>query len=70
MEIYRDTMDRVQVRKSYYFGRDYFERLGEMPGQVHCCVVESQGRPAPACIFFECDGIVQAHRWAPGRRSS
>lgn len=50
MEIYRDTMDRVQVRKSYYFGRDYFERLGEMPGQVHCCVVESQGRPAPACI--------------------
>lgn len=32
-----------------------------MSGQVHCCVVESEGRPAAACIFFECGGIVQAH---------
>jgi len=24
-------------------------------------VVESEGRPAAACIFFECGGIVQAH---------
>jgi hypothetical protein len=61
MEIYRETMDRVQARESYYFGRDYFERLAEMPGQVHCGVVESEGRPAAACIFFECGGIVQAH---------
>lgn len=61
MEIYRETMDRVQAKDSYYFGRDYFARLGEMPGQVHCCVVESEGQPAAACIFFECGGIVQAH---------
>jgi hypothetical protein len=61
MEIYRETMDRVQAKESYYFGRDYFTRLGEMPGQVHCCVVESAGQPAAACIFFECGGIVQAH---------
>lgn len=61
MEIYLDTMARVRARESYYFGRDYFERLGELPGQVHCCVVESEGRPAAACIFFECGGIVQAH---------
>ncbi len=61
MGIYRETMDRVRAKDSYYFGRDYFARLGEMPGQVHCGVVESEGRPAAACIFFECGGIVQAH---------
>ena len=41
--------------------RGLFARLGEMPEQVHCCVVELGGEPAAACIFFECDGIVQAH---------
>ncbi|HWN16470.1 MAG TPA: GNAT family N-acetyltransferase, partial [Candidatus Dormibacteraeota bacterium] len=61
MEIYRETMDRVQAKELYYFGRDYFARLAEMPGQVHCAVVELEGQPAAACIFFECDGIVQAH---------
>ena len=61
MDIYRETMDRVQAKDSYYFGRNYFTRLAEMPGQVHCCVVESEGQPAAACVFFECGGIVQAH---------
>ena len=61
MEIYWETMDRVQAKESYYFGREYFARLGEMPGQVHCCVVESERQQAAACIFFECGGIVQAH---------
>lgn len=61
MEIYRETMDRVQAKESYYFGRDYFATLAEMPEHVHCGVVESEGRPAAACVFFECGGIVQAH---------
>jgi hypothetical protein len=61
MEIYRETMDRVQAKESYYFDREYFARLAEMPGRVHCGVVESEGRPVAACVFFECDGIVQAH---------
>lgn len=61
VEIYQDTMDRVQAKESYYFGREYFARLGEMSGQVHCGVVESDGQPAAVCIFFECGGIVQAH---------
>ncbi len=60
-EIYWETMDRVQAKDSYYFGREYFAKLGEMPGQVHCWVVESEGQPAAACVFFECGGIVQAH---------
>jgi hypothetical protein len=62
MEIYRETMDRVRAKESYYFEREYFARLGEMPGQVHCCMVESEGgEAAAACILFECGGIVQAH---------
>lgn len=60
-EIYWETMDRVQAKDSYYFGREYFAKLGEMPGQVHCWMVESEGQPAAACVFFECGGIVQAH---------
>jgi Acetyltransferase (GNAT) domain len=61
MAIYRETMDRVQAKDSYYFGPDYFARLAAMPERVHCGVVEWKGRPAAACIFFECGGIVQAH---------
>ncbi|HZP35440.1 MAG TPA: GNAT family N-acetyltransferase [Methylomirabilota bacterium] len=61
MEIYRDTMNRVRARESYYFGPDYFARLADMPEGVHCGVVQWQGRTAAACIFFECGGLVQAH---------
>jgi hypothetical protein len=61
MTIYQDTMDRVHARDSYYFGRDYFEKLATMPEHVHLCLVEIEGAPAAACIFFECGGIVQAH---------
>jgi len=61
MEIYEETMDRVQARDSYYFGREYFAKLAEMPERVHCCVVEFEGQQAAACVFFECGGIVQAH---------
>ncbi|KAB2648507.1 MAG: hypothetical protein DVB27_00035 [Verrucomicrobia bacterium] len=43
MEVYRETMDRVHARDSYYFGRDYFIRLAELREQVHCCFVELGG---------------------------
>ena len=61
MAVYQETMDRVKARDSYYFGRDYFEKLAGMPEQVHCCFVESAGEVAAACLVFECGGIVQAH---------
>ena len=61
MEIYEETMTRVRARDSYYFGREYFEKLASMPEQVHCCVVELESAVAAACLFFECGGIVQAH---------
>ena len=61
MEVYQETMDRVKARDSYYFGRDYFEKLAAMPESVHCCLVELENEVAAACVFFECGGIVQAH---------
>ena len=61
MTIYEETMNRVNARDSYYFGRDYFEKLASMPERVHCCVAELEGHVAAACIFLECGGIVQAH---------
>ena len=59
--LYRETMDRVKAKETYYFRREYFERLAEMPQHVHCCAVESEGTVIAACILFECAGIVQAH---------
>lgn len=61
MDVYKETMDRVQARDSYYFGREYFEKLGAMPESVHYCIVDFEGTAAAACVFFECGGIVQAH---------
>lgn len=61
MEVYRETMDRVHARDSYYFGRDYFVRLAELHERVHCCFVELGGELAAACVFLECDGLFQAH---------
>lgn len=61
MAIYQETMDRVKAKETYYFGRDYFERLAAMPEQVHCGIVLSKGTVIAACIFLECGGIVQAH---------
>jgi hypothetical protein len=61
MDVYQETMDRVNAKEAYYFGREYFTKLGEMREHVHCCLVEIEGTAAAACIFFECAGIVQAH---------
>jgi Acetyltransferase (GNAT) domain len=61
MDVYQETMDRVHAKDSYYFGREYFEKLGAMHEYVHLCLVETEGAAAAACIFFECGGIVQAH---------
>jgi Acetyltransferase (GNAT) domain len=60
VNLYKETMDRVQATDTYYFDKEYFQNLAHLPG-VHCCVVESGSTIAAACIFFECDGIVNAH---------
>jgi hypothetical protein len=58
--VYEQTMNRVKAKKMYYFGRCYFAELAKIRN-VHCCVIESDAAIAAACLFFETDGIVQAH---------
>ncbi len=60
VDIYEQTMVRVGAKESYYFGRDYFTALAELPG-VHCGIVESGIKIISACVFLESHGIVQAH---------
>ena len=60
IELYKQTMDRVQAIETYYFDRKYFASLALLAG-VHCGVVESGSTIVAACLFFECGGIVQAH---------
>jgi Acetyltransferase (GNAT) domain len=58
--IYKETMDRVGAQQSYYFSRDYFERLLRME-QLFLYITELEGETVAACLFFECSGIVQMH---------
>ena len=62
IDIYRETMDRVKANKSYYFTRDYFERLCQALGDgVQICVVEIDGKIIAASLITEFSGIVQYH---------
>jgi hypothetical protein len=60
IDIYTQTMDRVNAQGSYYFDHAYFNSLAEMPG-IQCCVVESGSLIIAACIIFESGGIIQYH---------
>lgn len=61
IDIYEETMNRVQAQDSYYFDRDYFEGLLKLGDKVHLGIVESEDKIVCACLFFESCGIVQAH---------
>ena len=61
IDIYEETMNRVQAKDSYYFDRDYFEGLLKLGDKVHLGIVESEDKIVCACLFFESCGIVQAH---------
>jgi CelD/BcsL family acetyltransferase involved in cellulose biosynthesis len=60
VELYTQTMDRVNAKACYYFQRSYFAQLARLPG-VHCCVIEYGSTVIAACVFLECDGIVNTH---------
>jgi CelD/BcsL family acetyltransferase involved in cellulose biosynthesis len=60
IEVYRQTMDRVRAKDSYYFSREYFAALASMR-QTHCCIVEKDDEIAAACLLFETCGVVQLH---------
>jgi hypothetical protein len=59
--IYQETMNRVAAEAKYYFDRQYFDLLANLGDKIHLEIVEFQEEVAAACLFFECQGIVQAH---------
>ena len=61
LAIYKETMDRLKAKDSYYFDRDYFTDLLKLGDRLHLVIVESKSQIICASLFFECCGIVQAH---------
>lgn len=61
ISIYKETMDRLQASKSYYFTHDYFSNISQLDSQIHLGIIEWQEQIICACIFTECCGIVQYH---------
>ncbi len=61
ISIYTETMDRLGAQTEYYFGYDYFSGLLTLGEYLHLIVVESDSQYICASLFFECNGIVQAH---------
>ena len=62
IDIYRETMNRVNATPSYYFTKDYFERFLKILGDgVQICVVEIDGNIIAASLMTEFSGIVQYH---------
>ena len=62
IEIYCETMNRVNANPSYYFTQDYFERFVNILGDgVQICVVEIDGQIIAASLITEFSGIVQYH---------
>lgn len=61
MDVYEETMNRVEARQSYYFDETYFNNLAALGEHVHLAVAYVDQRLASACIFFESCGVVQAH---------
>jgi hypothetical protein len=62
IDIYFETMDRVNASQIYYFKRDYFENLSQILGErVNICLVETDDQIVAASLITEMSGIVQYH---------
>jgi Acetyltransferase (GNAT) domain len=62
IEIYQETMDRVNATTNYYFTREYFQGLVAALGdRLSMCVVELDGTVVAATLITESSGIVQYH---------
>jgi Acetyltransferase (GNAT) domain len=62
IDIYRETMNRVNATNAYYFTRDYFQKLSQVLGDcVNICVVKTAGEIVAASLITELSGIVQYH---------
>jgi lipid II:glycine glycyltransferase (peptidoglycan interpeptide bridge formation enzyme) len=62
IEIYAETMRRVEAKESYLYSRNYFLTLRKALGEhLHLWVVDIDGDAAAASLFTEYKGIVQYH---------
>jgi hypothetical protein len=62
LEIYEETMRRVEADHSYFFSREQFLDFRLALGEgVHLCLVEFGGRVAAAALLTEHHGVVQYH---------
>jgi Acetyltransferase (GNAT) domain len=62
IDIYLETMNRVNATDAYYFTRDYFQGLVDILGdRLNMCVVETAGTVVAACLLTEFNGIIQYH---------
>jgi hypothetical protein len=61
MAIYRETLDRLAAKSSYYFDLDYYLNLLNLDNKVHLSIVEFEGRVISGSLLLEHDGIVQYH---------
>jgi hypothetical protein len=60
VDLYHQTMCRVNAADRYFFSFNYFTELREkLSGRLFLCKVEIDGLIVCAGLFSECDGIVQ-----------
>ena len=68
VEIYHETMLRVDAPSSYFYDEEYFDLLADELGAVlQLFVAIVDGSVAAAGLYTSCDGIVQAHLGAMRR---
>src|SRR5260221_91359 len=62
VEMYHETMRRVNAHDSYFFGADYFAKLSqELDGVLHLFVTKLDDQIIAGGLFTLCNGIVQYH---------
>jgi hypothetical protein len=63
INIYYDTMNRLNANSSYYFPVEYFDKLFEtLPDKLSLFfVIDPNGATAAAALFFNADLLVQYH---------
>lgn len=62
VEVYLQTMERLNAGSYYRFGLGYFKELcSALRSHVHLFVAKAEGKVVAGALFFECKGIVQYH---------
>jgi hypothetical protein len=59
--IYYETMSRVEASSRYFFSDDYFADLLTLSDHLHLAIAKLDDQIAAASLFFEANGLVQAH---------